>query len=84
MVHLSLAHAHPAVEKGLPGVFHLLSVLFLFKSKLGYVHSVGCQKKEISALCITLAFWKADHLEISRGEKHTRAGSDLSETRIVY
>ena len=55
-------------KKGLPRVFHLCSVLFLFKSKLGYVYSVDCQKKEIGALCITLAFWKADHLKISRSE----------------
>ena len=40
-------------KKGLPRVFHLCSVLFLFKSKLGYVYSVDCQKKEIGALCIT-------------------------------
>lgn len=32
------------------------------------MHSVDCQKKEIGALCITLAFWKADHLKISRSE----------------
>ena len=45
--------------------------MFLFQSKLGYLHSVDCQKKEIGALCITLAFWKADHLKISRGETHS-------------